>query len=368
MDDVVINKEAKKRMLLISRLKRRLLSRHIYFVRFGFLGLILVGLFLIYLVIKLIFSWTGADRYVKLASVFIFTPSGVVREIDNRTNILLLGKAGEGYTAPELTDTMILMSVNHDQHKVTMISLPRDLWISSLRTKLNSVYYYGNKKQEKGGLILAKATVEELTGVPVQYAAVIDFSGFQTFIDELGGIKVDVERGFKDERYPIAGRENDECSGDPEYLCRYETIEFKQGVNEMDGETALKYVRSRQSKDEIEGTDFGRAARQRKVIDAVLQKLQDRKIMFSYGKLKKLYELGGEMVETDIEEEGLAVLARIAYESRDNLQSIAFNEELLVNPTISLKYDNLYVFVPKYEIDEIPSFNKIQDWFNEQLD
>jgi len=368
MEDVVINKEAKKKNFFVLRLKRRLLSRHIYILRLGFLGLILVGLFLIYLLFKLIFSWTGVDRYVNLARVFTFTPSGAVKQIDNRTNILLLGKAGEGHIAPDLTDTMILMSVNHDQHKIILISLPRDLWISSLRTKLNSVYYYGNKKQEKGGMILAKATVEEITGVPVQYAAVIDFSGFQAFIDEMGGIEVQVERGFRDERYPIAGRENDECGGDPEYLCRYETIEFKQGITQMNGEMALKYVRSRQSKDEIEGTDFGRAARQRKVIDAVLQKVQDRKVMFSYGKLKKLYELGVKMVETDMEEDALAVLARIAYESRDNIESVAFNEELLINPTLSLKYDNLYVFVPKYEIDEVPSYNKIQEWFKEQLD
>jgi LCP family protein required for cell wall assembly len=365
MEDTVTNKEAKKRAIFISRLKRKLLSRHIWVVRSVFIAGFIGVLIIIFLLIRLAFSQLGWDKYVYLARLFVFTPNEVVSEIDNRTNILLLGKSGEGHIAPDLTDTMILMSVSHGNNpSIVMTSLPRDIWITDMKTKLNSVYYYGKKKQDNGGLILAKATVEEITGVPIQYAAVVDFSGFEDVIDEIGGIDVNVEHTFTDEKYPVAGKENDDCGGDPDFKCRYETIHFEAGMVHMDGDTALKFVRSRQSSDEIEGTDFARAARQRLVIDAIMKKIQSKDVLFSYKKIKKLFSLGRAMVETDISDPEAAVLARRIVDARKSIKSVPFDESLLNNPPLGPKYDNLYVFIPAYEIDGEPSWNHVHEWFD----
>jgi len=151
-------------------------------------------------------------------------------------NILILGKGGQGHEAPDLTDTVIFASLKHNDPTLALVSLSRDIWIPELRAKLNSAYYWGNQKQENGGQILAKSTVEQIVGKPIHYIVVVDFSGFKNIIDTLGGIEVEVERSFIDERYPISGREADDCGGDdPEFLCRFETVSFAASITASSG-------------------------------------------------------------------------------------------------------------------------------------
>ena len=174
-------------------------------------------LFAALMLIKNSLMSTVFGEYWRLGSAFIFTPENTVNSLNNRTNVLVLGKAGEGHIAPDLTDTIMLASFDHKSpQSITLIALPRDIWIDDLRTKLNSVYYWGKEKQELGGgLILAKSSIEEIVGIPVHYAVVIDFSGFTKVIDAIGGIDVDVQRSFIDKKYPIPGKENDECDNLP---------------------------------------------------------------------------------------------------------------------------------------------------------
>ncbi len=125
--------------------------------------------------------------------------------------------------------------------------------------------------------MLAKDSVSVILGQPVHYAMSLDFASFVRIIDALGGLEVEVERSFDDYKYPIPGRENDQCLGEPstktaEFNCRYEHIHFNGGQNLMDGATALKFVRSRNGEGE-EGTDFARSARQQKVINSIKQRL-----------------------------------------------------------------------------------------------
>ncbi len=333
-----------KKKVFFSRLKRKIF-KHVWVLR----GLIILsGLVLfvgIVFLTGLFLKQTKVPSYFELAYNFIFTPRGKLAEIDGRTNILFLGKGGEGHEAPDLTDTMLLVSLDKREKKITLISLPRDIWIASLRTKLNSVYYWGNKKEPEGGLVLAKATVEEILGKPIHYAAILDFSGFKRIIDVLGGIEVEVENSFVDTKYPIPGRENDLCGGDPEYKCRYETLRFTQGRQTMDGETALKFVRSRNSEGD-EGTDFARQKRQQSILKGIEEKVLNRKILFSPKKMLELKSAVLSSIETDVEQSEAAVIARGMFSSRKNIVSAILPENLLVNPPKSAKYDNLYVFVP----------------------
>ena len=80
-------------------------------------------------------------------------------------------------------------------------------------------------------------------GQPVHYALLIDFSSFKKAIDVLGGVDVNVERSFDDFHFPIEGKENDSCNGDPTFSCRYEHVSFKKGWQKMDGDTALKFAK-----------------------------------------------------------------------------------------------------------------------------
>jgi len=225
------------------------------------------------------------------------------------------------------------------------------------------VYYWGNYKKEGGGLVLAKSVVEEVLGEPVHYGVVIDFSGFTKLIDALGGVEVEVERSFVDERFPIPGKENDECGGDLEYSCRYETVKFEAGKQWMDGATALKFVRSRHSEDEEEGTDLARGERQQRVLLAVRERILSQETLMAPKKLMAIWRLAWEMVEMDMPEEAMASLARKVWEADGRMESYAVPEELLENPPISARYDNLYVFVPRIENEEgEEDWSEIRAW------
>ncbi|OGM15861.1 hypothetical protein A2V56_05365 [Candidatus Woesebacteria bacterium RBG_19FT_COMBO_42_9] len=338
-------KPISKAKVTFSRLKRRIL-KHTWAVRAGILGLIFVSIYLIFTLIGFILGHTPLGNFVKLSGDFLFTPEGKIEILDGRTNILILGKGGVGHEAPDLTDTIILASVSYKNPEIKLVSLPRDIWIPDLRTKLNSVYYWGNQKQTGGGIILAKSTVEEISGQKVQYGVVIDFSAFKEIIDTLGGVEVDVEREFTDTRYPIVGKENDECGGDKEFKCRYETIHFEKGLQAMDGARALKFARSRNAQGD-EGTDFARSQRQQKIISAISKKVISTKILLSPKTLLKLWEIVRISIETDIPDSSGAILARRLLAAKNSLNSQVLPQNLLVNPPESPRYDSLYVFIPR---------------------
>lgn len=321
----------------LIRLKRRLLSRHLTAVRVGLVASLVLFIFLLFALLGFILGKTGLGEYSSMVRSFLFKPQGELETYEDRTNILLLGKAkGEGEM--ELTDTIMLMSVS--QNDVVIVSVPRDIWITELNDKINSAY-------DQGGLNLAKSVVEGIVGLPIHNALAIDFDGFKEIIDILGGVEVEVERAFKDEKFPIPGKENDECGGDPQYLCRYETIEFKSGRQTMDGDTALKFARSRHSTDPEEGTDLARAERQQKVLLAIKDKALSKETYLSLPKLRALWSTFWKITETDLSRSQLAVVARLLFDSKNNMNSFVIPSEFLLNPPYSPTYKNLYVFLPK---------------------
>jgi anionic cell wall polymer biosynthesis LytR-Cps2A-Psr (LCP) family protein len=194
-----------------------------------------------------------------------------------------------------------------------MISVPRDLWVQSNcgYTKINAVYG-GFIGSECGGIEELKSVLEEVLGIPIHYYGLVTFDMFRQSIDTLEGIEVNVENAFTDYQYPIEGKENDTCGksqeevdrllGEGEFFifpCRYETIEFDQGPQNMDGTLALKYARSRKGNNN-EGTDFARSKRQQKVIMAIKDKALSVKTILNPVKLKELYDIYANNVDTDI--------------------------------------------------------------------
>lgn len=350
-------KPLSKTKVTLSRLKRRIL-KYTWLVRGAILGLAILGVYLIVLTIGFVLGSTPIGNFLALSGDFLFTPKEKIEVLGGRTNILILGKGGEGHETPDLTDTIIFASISHENPEIELISLPRDIWIAELRTKLNSVYYWGNQRQAGGGIILAKSTVEEISGQKVQYAVVIDFSAFKEIIDTLGNVEVDVEREFTDTKYPIVGKENDECGGDKEFKCRYETIHFDKGFQAMDGATALKFARSRNAEGD-EGTDFARSQRQQKIISAISAKVLSTKVLFSPRTTLSLWEIAKDSLETDISDSVGVILARMVFAARGKIESHLLSEALLVNPPESPRYDNLYVFIPKSG-----DWGEINKWFD----
>ncbi|HEX7017620.1 MAG TPA: LCP family protein [Patescibacteria group bacterium] len=220
----------------------------------------------------------------------------------NVDTIVLLGRGGAGHDGGLLTDSIMVARIDHDQQQITLISVPRDLWVelpvdkdNPSSWKINAAYAFGvddrnyrNKPSqftgEAGGGELAKYALEQVLGFPVEHFVTVDFYGFERAIDVLGGVTVNVERAFTDPLYPIEGKQDDTCGKteeeiaaltatvsasklEEEFTCRFEVLSFPQGTQLMDGSTALKYVRSRHSP--TDGGDFNRAARQRNLLLAV---------------------------------------------------------------------------------------------------
>jgi len=184
-----------------------------YKKRFSFLGIF--ALTILFLIITV-----GLVKLLNLEKYLIGGPKTVVSLITDsgldsdrgRTNVLLMGIGGRGHEGPDLTDTMILASVDKGAKDVVLISIPRDLWVPSLSAKINSAYAYGQDEQNGQGLDLAKKTVSILLGIPVHYAFRIDFNGFVRGVDLIGGLDIEVENSFVDPKYPISGKEDDDDS------------------------------------------------------------------------------------------------------------------------------------------------------------
>lgn len=302
---------------------------------------------IIYLIIKSYITFVNKVLNVSIIKTLISKDS--LKIYDNQVNILLLGISGENHDGPNLSDSNIVLNYNLKTNQLTTISIPRDLWSPTLQDKINSAYAYGEaKKPGSGGFILAKAEIEGVVGFPIQYAAVIDFQQFKKLIDFLGGINVEVENSFIDKKFPIAGKENDDCNGDINYPCRYETISFKKGISFMDGETALKFIRSRNAQGN-EGTDFAREKRQQKVIEAVKNKLITLLKKPNIKKYNELYKILDNLIKRDITNQQSAIIAKnIILKGNFHQEKIILNEDFFDNPPLwDDNYHGLWVLIPK---------------------
>lgn len=339
-------------------------QRHNFFIEFGIVLIAILLLLSPLIAADLIFRRAGVMGYEEVVKSFLFSKESGIKSEDGNVNILILGRGGKGHEGADLTDTMIFTSVSLTNRGITLISIPRDIWISEIRAKINSAYYWGNLQSERGGgLNFSSYVVSKVTGQPINYALVIDFSGFQDIIDTIGGIDVIVDRAFTDTKYPIAGKENDICGGDPTLACRYKTIHFDQGLIHIDGATALEFARSREG-DNGENTDFARSVRQQKIISAVGKKVLSFGTIINPIKDYKILLAVKASVETNLDPTAIGILAKKVLGSRNNINSQTLPTDLLFNPPISSTYDKQYVLIPKLGNGKWGDINK---WFSATL-
>lgn len=309
-----------------------------------------LGIILVKFVIPLV-SVAGNYLFKPLSTISILKdPGSALKSNDGRTNILILGRGGAFHEAPDLTDTMILLSIRLKDKQVSSISIPRDIWINSMKAKINSAYYYGEKKQPGGGLILARDAVFQVTGLPVHYAVLVDFDGFKKAIDLVGGVEVEVKKGFTDEKYPIEdkgqglrveGQGTNEI-GQPTGAPVYETVKFEAGWQHMDGDTALRFSRSRYSNDPEEGSDFARGKRQQQILVALASKIKQKETALNADRIKQLRQIFDDYTQTDLGDDEMLALGRIGIGiNLQGIKQIGLDEGtkdepgLLTNPPIT---------------------------------
>lgn len=310
-----------------------------------------------------------ALNFVPFLFELIFNNEIKVKPEDKRLNILLLGIGGGTHDGPNLTDTIMVASISPKNDKITLVSLPRDLWLPELNAKVNTAYSTGEGKKKGGGIILSQAVVKKVTNLQIDYTVRIDFDGFVKAVDLIGGLNVNVENTFDDYEYPVEGKENDSCGHTEEELeelatassqleafpCRYEHLHFNKGLQYMDGKTALQFVRSRHAKGQ-EGSDFARSKRQEKVIKAFKDKVFSMQMFLNPVKFLDLYDVLSSSIDTNIRQDEFDDFLRLAQKLKTaEIKSVALNtgdesgnkQGLLINPDSTNEYNYEWVLIPR---------------------
>ncbi len=214
-------------------------------------------------------------------------------------NYLLVGSdTRAGYTAQQLkdahttaeagarSDSMMLMHVPADSSRVVLVSIPRDSWVRipewraptgrrypAQMDKINAAFSIGDLPG--GNPSLLKATVEDLTGMPIHHYVQIDFSGFSRMVDALGGVDVCLRSDAKD---------------------KYSGIDLEAGRHHVDGKVALAFVRQRYG---VEGSDFGRIQRQQHFLGAVVREVTSADTLLNPVKLTSTLNVVSDSVDFD---------------------------------------------------------------------
>ncbi len=200
---------------------------------------------------------------------------------DDTYDVLILGTNGA------LTDTIMIASINEEEEKVTLFSVPRDLYVNGRR--INSYYtYYGIDQMER--------MVESVVGLKIDNYVQVDLNGFVDVVDTLGGIDIYVDTALYDGTYPDANG-------------GYEPYSIEVGHHHMDGAEALKYARTRHA-----DSDFGRAARQQKVLSALKVKGEQLDGVMDMKQLAELMQTGLSNTTTDLK---LLDLVSFYYDYKD---------------------------------------------------
>lgn len=244
---------------------------------------------------------------------------------DGRINILLLGIGGKGHPGQNLTDTIMIASLNTRTNQVALFSIPRDLYVKvpdwNLSTKINTVYQYGlsgSGNDTARGAELIEKTVEDLTSLHIDYYAVLDFGGFEKIIDALGGINIMNEHDIYDPSYPGAG-------------YSYEPFKLAKGFYHMDGALALKYARERHNDPQ---SDFGRAKRQQQVMQAAKNKVFSAGTFLNPFAVSDLFNALGSSIATNVTPpeimDFLDLLKRMDTQNINNVVLDAWNKDSLL--------------------------------------
>ncbi len=331
---------------------------------------------IIFLIIIFIVGAKVGSSIVSFSPVLLqllFNKNIELKTTGDAINVLILGISGGSHDGPDLTDTIIFASIDQAKNKTTLISLPRDLWVSELSQKVNTAYTIGESKRKGGGITLSKTVVAKMLNRPINYVVVINFDGFVKAVDLIGGLTITVDNTLDDKNYPIDGKEQETCGHVPDEIktftvtvsaetqlwdffpCRYTYLHFDRGQQHMDGKTALEFVRSRHAEG-YEGTDFGRSKRQEKVIAAFKEKTFSAQTFLNPLKLVSLYSTISENIDTDIKQNEIDDFVRLAQKMKGTkMQSIVldYGDEqtkrvgLLKHPDITSEYDNQWVLIPR---------------------
>jgi LCP family protein required for cell wall assembly len=279
-------------------------------------------------------------------------------------NILLMGSDNDNkYTYPDvLTQVMMVIHIDTVNNSVSMVSIPRDSWVNVPNIggmhKIDQAFFLGASQNNNfdDGVRQARLTIEKDYGITIDRYAWVGLSGFSKVIDTLGGVDVDVTHPIVDDNYPA-----DTGSGsNPNDPYAYQRLYIAPGLQHLNGEQALEYVRSRHA--DLIG-DIGRTQRQQQVLEALKKKLNLGSVVTDLPQLLK--DMTGS-VYTDLSEQEMLSFANFARTlSNSSIQRITLGPgtgsqdygdlSSVFDPTIGANQD---VMIPNCQNVQ-PTVNKI---------
>ncbi|NDJ53025.1 MAG: LCP family protein [Chloroflexi bacterium] len=256
-----------------------------------------------------------------------------------RVTVLVMGideRASED--GPWRTDTMVLMTIDPIANTAGILSIPRDLWVEipdydGLHDRINTAYFRGDAdRYPGGGPALAMRTVQQRFGVPVDFYMTVNFDAFVQTVDTIGCIPIDVPQTIDDPFYPAY----DGAGYDPFYI--------DAGDHCMNGETLLKYLRTRATF----GSDFDRLSRLQQILYAIRDEVaRTGQLPNLITQAPVLYGQIEEDVDTNLSIQQMIDLAQLA---------IAVPEESICTGSVGPEYvdllelgDGTQVLVPYWE-------------------
>jgi LCP family protein required for cell wall assembly len=242
------------------------------------------------------------------------TPDLLKGEGEGRINILMLGKGGPGHEGADLTDTIIVASIDPVNKNATLVSVPRDLWVTVPgrgSTKINAVYANAKArslnstpkdtdKAQRAGVDALEGVISQVLGIPIHYYGMIDFTGFKQAVDIVGGIDMNVP-----EELAVSEHMWDNTTGKPYFL------NVPAGQQHFDATRALYFTRSRHTSPR---GDFDRSERQRLFIQALSQKVLSAGTYTNPIKISGLISAFGDHIGTDFNKDSAFRLMQLGKE------------------------------------------------------
>ncbi|HMS93199.1 MAG TPA: LCP family protein [Candidatus Saccharibacteria bacterium] len=290
-----------------------------------------------------IIAYTGIIAFITTNKMFdggffgLTQKQALKEDANGRSNFLIFGTAeddeGGEHGGANLTDSLMVMSVNQKTKDVFMVSIPRDLWVeygtacnAGYQGKVNEVYgcYSEGGTDEKAGAAALQNKIGSILGLDIQYYVHLNFTAVVELVDAVGGVDVTIESNPKG--VGILDRNFDWKCG---YRCYYVKYEDGQQVH-LDGEHALALSRARNASGGygLADSNFDREKNQQKIIKALRKKALSAGTLTNLGKVTSIMNALGNNLRTNIDTKEIQTLMSIANEVSDSaIKSLTFVDE-----------------------------------------
>ncbi len=303
----------------------------------AFVSLVLLGL--------VIGVWVGGNLLYNAHKLFsgsllsVFTSTKLKGEDSGRVNILLAGNSADdpGHSGADLTDSIMIISIDTQHNKAFLLSVPRDLWVhvpGDGHQKINDAYVVGKNNKfsadgyPDGGMGALEQVISQDFGLPINYYALVNYRAFQQAVDSVGGIDLNIKsndpRGLYDPNI--------------DYSTKGPLVRLTNGPHHLTGQQALDLARARGDANNsygFAGSDFDRTNHQRQMLVALKTKAASAGVLSNPAKLTSLTDAIGNNVQTDFKLNEVKhfydILRKI---DSNNIQSLSLNN---VNGTSLLK-------------------------------